>query len=84
MQVFNRKSLGYFRNPDAAKQAFSGGGIFDTGDLGRLDEEGNLFIMGWKKKIIIRGGENIYPAEIENLLSLHPKVNTVAIVKMPD
>ena len=76
--------VGYFRNPDATKQAFAGGGIVDTGDLGRLDEEGNLFIMGRKKKIIIRGGENIYPAEIENLLALHPKVNTVAIVKMPD
>lgn len=76
--------VGYFRNPEATKQAFSGGGVVDTGDLGRLDEEGNLFIMGRKKKIIIRGGENIFPAELENVLSLHPRVNTIAVVKMPD
>ena len=80
----NAGFVGYFRNEKATEEAFAGGGIVHTGDLGRKDEDGNLFIMGRKKKIIIRGGENIYPVEIENLLSLHPKVNTVAIIKMPD
>lgn len=75
-------SCGYFRNPEAS-EAFTGD-LFYTGDLARMDEEGNLIIMGRKKNIIIRGGENIYPGEIENLLDAHPKVSRSAIVKMPD
>ncbi|MBT3363639.1 MAG: AMP-binding protein [Chloroflexi bacterium] len=55
-----------------------------TGDLGKLDEAGNLYIVGRKKDVIIRGGANIYPAEIENILVKHPDVQSVAVVAMPD
>jgi non-ribosomal peptide synthetase component E (peptide arylation enzyme) len=52
--------------------------------LGRFDEQGNLVIVGRKKEMIIRGGQNIYPVEIENLLMTHAHVSQVAVVKMPD
>jgi non-ribosomal peptide synthetase component E (peptide arylation enzyme) len=76
-------SAGYFKNPEASK-AFGEDGMFHTGDLARLDENGNLVIMGRAKNIIIRGGENIYPGEIEGLLETHPKIAQAAVVKMPD
>ena len=77
-------SAGYFKNPEAAKEAISADGLFHIGDLAKWDEDGNLVIVGRAKNIIIRGGENIYPNEIENLLGTHPKVTQVAVVKMPD
>ncbi len=55
-----------------------------TGDLGRKDEEGYLYIAGRKKEMIISGGENIYPAEIESVLINHPKIHDTAIVGTPD
>jgi non-ribosomal peptide synthetase component E (peptide arylation enzyme) len=54
------------------------------GDLARWDDEGNLVIVGRKKDLIIRGGQNIYPVEVENSLRTHPKVLDAAIVGMPD
>jgi non-ribosomal peptide synthetase component E (peptide arylation enzyme) len=75
---------GYYRDPEATWKAWSKDGWFSTGDLGTIDEQGNLRVVGRKKEMIIRGGQNIYPAEIENLLMAHPKVSNVAIVKMPD
>lgn len=75
---------GYFQNPEATREAWTEDGWFDTGDLGKWDEDGNLMIVGRKKDMIIRGGQNIYPIEIENLLLGHPKVKEVAIVGMPD
>jgi non-ribosomal peptide synthetase component E (peptide arylation enzyme) len=77
-------TTGYFRDPETTQKVWGEDGWFPMGDLGRLDEHGNLYIVGRKKDIIIRGGQNIYPAEIENLLLTHPKVAQVAIVKMPD
>ncbi len=74
---------GFYKDPEATKQAWSDG-WFRMGDLGRLDEHGNLLIVGRKKDIIIRGGQNIYPAEIESMLLTHPKISNVAIVSMPD
>jgi non-ribosomal peptide synthetase component E (peptide arylation enzyme) len=59
-------------------------GWFRTGDLAKLDEENNIILTGRKKEVIIRGGQNIYPAEIEGLLFMHPKVKHVAVVPMPD
>lgn len=59
-------------------------GFSSTGDLGKFDEQGNLYIVGRKKDIIIRGGQNISPMEIENLLITYPKVLNVAVVPMPD
>jgi acyl-CoA synthetase (AMP-forming)/AMP-acid ligase II len=66
------------------KESFDDEGWFYTGDLGRLDSEGYLEITGRKKDIIIRGGENISPKEIEDLLHLHPSVAEAAVVAMPD
>lgn len=59
-------------------------GWYKTGDIGRINERGNLQILGRKKEIIIRGGQNIYPKEVEDMLLKHPKVANVAIVSMPD
>ncbi len=77
-------ALGYFKDSKATEAAWSQDGWYATGDLGRIDEDGNLAIVGRKKDMIIRGGQNIYPAEIENLLANHPKVKSIAVVAMPD
>ena len=78
---------GYYRRPDLNKAVWKtegGENWFPTGDLGKFDEAGNLRIVGRKKDVIIRGGQNIYPAEIEDLLVAHPKVAAVAVIGMPD
>lgn len=77
-------SSGYYNDPEATWQAWTKDGWFKTGDLGMFDEQGYLAIVGRKKDMIIRGGSNIYPVEVENLLITHPKILQVAIVKMPD
>ena len=59
-------------------------GWFRTGDLAKLDDGNNIILTGRKKEVIIRGGQNIYPSEIEGLLFMHPKVKHVAVVSMPD
>jgi len=75
---------GFYRDPEATARLWSADGWTNVGDLGKFDDTGNIHIMGRKKDMIIRGGQNIYPAEIENLLLQHPKVFNVAIVGMPD
>jgi len=75
---------GYFKDPEATWKAWTRDGWFKMGDLGKLDENGNLLIVGRKKDMIIRGGQNVYPVEIENILVTHPKVFSVAVVGMPD
>ena len=75
---------GYYLDPDGTVQAWTKDGWFKTGDLGRLDERGDLVLVGRQKDIIIRGGQNIYPAEIESLMQAHPKIAEVAVVAMPD
>lgn len=75
---------GYYRDPDATWQVWTKDGWFKSGDLGRIDEYGNLAIIGRKTDVIIRGGQNISPAEIEGLLVGHPKVSSVAVIGMPD
>lgn len=77
-------SSGYYKDPMTTKEAWNKGGWYATGDLGKFDEQGNLVIVGRKKDMIIRGGQNIIPSEIENLLITHPKIQDVAIVAMPD
>jgi non-ribosomal peptide synthetase component E (peptide arylation enzyme) len=74
---------GYYGDEEATRQAWEGG-WFKMGDLARWDDEGNLVIVGRKKDLIIRGGQNIYPVEVENSLRTHPKVLDAAIVGMPD
>lgn len=73
-----------YRNPTLNREAFDEGGWFHTGDLGKLNPDGYLRITGRKKDIIIRGGENLSAAEIEDVLHLHPNIETAAAVAMPD
>jgi non-ribosomal peptide synthetase component E (peptide arylation enzyme) len=75
---------GYYRDAEANRQAWTEDGWYRSGDLGRWDGDGNLLIVGRKKDMIIRGGQNIYPIEIENLLRDCPQVLDTAIVGMPD
>ncbi|MBF1800105.1 AMP-binding protein [Alloalcanivorax profundimaris] len=74
---------GYWRRPDADAKSIRDGWYF-TGDTGFFDEDGDLFVTGRVDDLIITGGENVSPAEIENALSLHPAVEEVAVVGLPD
>ena len=76
--------LGYNDNPEATAAAIDSEGWLHTGDLGVMDARGYLKITGRVKEMIIRGGENIFPAEIENVLLEHPSVAEVAVVGAPD
>jgi fatty-acyl-CoA synthase len=75
---------GYYRNPQATARAIDDEGWLHTGDLARLREDGNYRIVGRCKEIIIRGGENIYPPEVEEFLHHHPDAAEVAVVGLPD
>ncbi|WCR10807.1 acyl--CoA ligase [Paracoccus stylophorae] len=72
--------IGYFRNPDATAVAFDAEGFLCTGDLGRIDADGNLHIAGRARELIIRGGFNVYPPEIEAALNDHPHVVQTAVI----
>jgi len=74
---------GYHRNPQLWADAWATG-YFDMQEFGRFDDEGNLSMAGRLKDIIIRGGQNIYPADVENLLAKHPSVAEVAVIGVPD
>ena len=76
--------LGYFGNQEATEESFNESGWFLSGDLGSLDENGNLSIDGRLKDLIIRGGHNIYPSEIEALAIRHDGVERVAVFPVPD
>jgi acyl-CoA synthetase (AMP-forming)/AMP-acid ligase II len=75
---------GFVDDPDATAEAIDGDGWLHTGDIGVLDDRGNLRITDRKKDMFIIGGFNAYPAEIENMISDHPAVSQVAIVGVPD
>lgn len=77
-------SSGYFNNPQASAEAVDDSGWFHTGDLARYDAEGYFYIVDRKKDMIISGGENVYPAEIEKVLYQHPAVQMCAVVGLPD
>jgi non-ribosomal peptide synthetase component E (peptide arylation enzyme) len=78
-------SIGYYKDIEKTmNEAFDEEGFATPGDLVTLTDDGYLKIMGRKKNIIIRGGQNIYPREIEDYLLTHPKVTNVAVVPMPD
>jgi acyl-CoA synthetase (AMP-forming)/AMP-acid ligase II len=74
---------GYYRQPGETSQAFDEEGYFLTGDLGMIDEEGYLHIVGRRKEMIIRGGFNVYPREVEDRIHAHPAVLDVAVVGLP-
>ncbi|MYL35062.1 AMP-binding protein [Pontibacillus yanchengensis] len=73
----------YWNRPDATNETWKDGWLH-TGDLARQDEEGYVYIVGRKKEMIITGGENVYPLEIEHWLESHESVNEVAVVGIPD
>ena len=74
--------VGYWRQPELTAEAMRGG-WYHTGDAGYLDEEGFLFLEGRVKDMIVSGGENIYPIEVENVLSDHPAVKECAVIGIP-
>jgi len=74
---------GYYTNPQATAEVVKGGWLY-TGDIGRVDEAGDLFLMGRSKEIIIIKGQNVYPNDIEEVLYTHPKVAEAAVVGIPD
>jgi fatty-acyl-CoA synthase len=73
-------AAGYWNRPEAEAEKFRGDWIF-TGDLGKVDEEGYFYVLGRMDDMIISGGENIYPAEIERVIYSYPKVADVAVVR---
>jgi malonyl-CoA/methylmalonyl-CoA synthetase len=74
---------GYWRRPDATRDAFTDDGWFHSGDVGELDADGYLRIVGRAKELIISGGFNVYPREVEDVLLEHPAVAEVAVVGEP-
>jgi long-chain acyl-CoA synthetase len=76
-------SPGYYKMPEETGQAFRDGWLY-TGDMARMDEDGYLFIVDRKKDLIIRGGLNIYPWDVEEVIYEHPAVQDVAVIGVPD
>ena len=74
---------GYFNNEEATKKAIKKGWMH-SGDLGYIDNDGYLFVVDRMNDMIIRGGVNVYPREIEEVIIKHPKVSLVAVVGIPD
>lgn len=86
-EIWTRSSnnmVGYWNLPDATKGTVADGGWIRTGDAGFLDEDGYLFIHDRVKDMIISGGENVYPAEVESAIFGHPDVLEVAVIGVPD
>jgi fatty-acyl-CoA synthase len=75
--------LGYFENPEATRAAIDVAGWMHTGDLATMDERGYVNIVGRIKDMIIRGGENVYPREVEEYLHTHPKVSEAQVFGVP-
>ena len=75
---------GYWNDDAATREAIDDEGYFHPGDLGRIDEDGNLRLAGRTKEMYIRGGYNVYPVEVENVLREHPKVGLVGVIGIPD
>ena len=75
---------GYWNDPEATATAIDKEGWFHTGDIGYLDEDGFLFIADRLKDMVITGGENVYPAEVESVLYDHPAIAEIAVIGLPD
>jgi acyl-CoA synthetase (AMP-forming)/AMP-acid ligase II len=75
--------MGYWKKPEQTAAALQGGWLH-TGDIGRMDEEGYLYLIDRKADMIVTGGENVYPAETENVLYKHPRVQECVVVSAPD
>lgn len=75
---------GYWNRPEATAAAFDAAGWFHTGDIGQYDEDGIISIVDRVKDLVISGGENVYPAEVESVLFGHPAIAEVAVIGLPD
>ena len=75
---------GYWNRPEATREVLDDDGWFRTGDVGYFDADGFLFICDRVKDMVITGGENVYPAEVESVLFEHPSIAEVAVVGLPD
>ena len=75
---------GYWQNPQATAEAVTPDGWFKTGDAGYTDADGYLYLHDRVKDMIVSGGENVYPAEVENVVARHPGVADVAVIGVPD
>ena len=73
----------YYKNPELTARTIRNGWLH-TGDLGKIDEEGFIYLVDRKKDLVISGGENIYPVEVEEVIQRHPKVHDVAVIGIPD
>ncbi|WP_182357218.1 class I adenylate-forming enzyme family protein [Tomitella gaofuii] len=77
-------AAGYWEAPDATAGAFGGDGWLSTGDIGTLSDDGHVTLLARKKEMYVRGGYNVYPAEVENLLATDPSVAMCAVIGVPD
>ncbi len=75
---------GYYKKPEETALVMTADGFFRTGDMGRMDPDGYVYILGRKKEMYIRGGENVYPPEVEEVLTQHPGVMFAAVIGVPD
>jgi acyl-CoA synthetase (AMP-forming)/AMP-acid ligase II len=75
---------GYFNDPEGSEQAVDPSGWLHTGDIGTMDEAGNVAITDRLKDMYVSGGFNVYPAEVEAVLRAHPAVGQVAVIGIPD
>lgn len=75
---------GYYKMPAETRAVMTDDGYFRTGDMGKMDEDGYVYILGRKKEMFIRGGENVYPPEVEEVLQDHPDVLFAAVLGVPD
>jgi acyl-CoA synthetase (AMP-forming)/AMP-acid ligase II len=75
---------GYWREPEQTAQALDASGWLHTGDLARVDEKGYIYIVDRKKEMLVSGGFNVYPSEIESVLAQHPAIYEVCVVGVPD
>ena len=76
--------MGYYKRPEATCEAFDENGYFRTGDIGVLEPDGTMRLVGRKKDMFKSGGYNVYPREIEMVLEQHPQIATAAVVAVPD
>ena len=76
--------LGYWEQPDKTAEAIDDARWMHTGDLAVMDDEGYLSVVGRIKDLVIRGGENVYPREVEEFLYTHPDVVDVQVIGVPD
>jgi long-chain acyl-CoA synthetase len=75
--------VGYWNDPEQTARALTPDGWLRTGDLGRVDEAGRIFLVDRAKDLVISGGENVYPVEVENVLAAHPLLTEVAVIGVP-